>query len=193
MEIIPTVPSGSIWTSAARFLAVLVGALALLAAAPARAQRDLGTITGTVTDSSGAVLPNATITITENATGESTKLQASSNGDFTRPALLPGTYTVKAEAAGFRPAEQQNLEVTAGSRVGVSLTLEVGGTNQSVTVTAEAPVIQSESTQLGAQLNTTQVAELPWADSAYSPILRGSRLEWCRGNPAAMPLPAVCR
>lgn len=161
MEIIPTVPSGSIWTSAARFLAVLVGALALLAAAPARAQRDLGTITGTVTDSSGAVLPNATITITENATGESTKLQTSSNGDFTRPALLPGTYTVKAEAAGFRPAEQQNLEVTAGSRVGVSLTLEVGGTNQSVTVTAEAPVIQSESTQLGAQLNTTQVAELP--------------------------------
>jgi hypothetical protein len=135
--------------------------LALLVAAPARAQRDLGTITGTVTDSSGAVLPNATITITENSTGESTKLQTSSNGEFTRPALLPGTYTVRAEASGFRPAEQQNLEVTAGSRVGVSLTLEVGGTNQSVTVTAEAPVIQSESTQLGAQLNTTQVAELP--------------------------------
>jgi hypothetical protein len=72
--------------------------LVLLFSGLASAQRDLGTITGTVTDSTGAVVPGATIIITNDATGESSKIQTTATGDYTRPALLPGVYTVTAEA-----------------------------------------------------------------------------------------------
>jgi carboxypeptidase family protein/TonB-dependent receptor-like protein len=136
------------------FLILFLSSLAL-------AQRDLGTITGTVTDPSGGVVAGAMVTITEDATGQSYVIETSRNGDFTRPALLPGTYTVTVEAPGFRGVSQHNIEVTAGSRIGVNLTLQVGSVSESVAVTAEAPLIQSESTQLGAQLNTTQVEDLP--------------------------------
>jgi hypothetical protein len=140
---------------------IWLACLFLLFSSLALAQRDLGTITGTVSDPSGAVLPGANITITEAATGQSYKLQTSGAGDYTRPALPPGTYTVTAEAQGFRGVTQQNVEVTSGSRVGINLTLQVGAVSESVAVTTEAPVVQSESTELGARLNTTAVSDLP--------------------------------
>jgi len=143
--------SGCLWLL---FTILLFSSLAL-------AQRDLGTITGTVTDQSGAAVANATVTITDVATGESSTLASSKNGDFTRPALQPGTYTVMAEAPGFRRVSQENVAVVAGGRVGVTLSLQVGGVNESIVVSAEAPLVQSESTQLGGQLDTNQVATLP--------------------------------
>jgi len=127
----------------------------------ALAQRDLGTITGTVTDPSGAVVPGAAVTITEVATGQSYKVQATGTGDYARPALPPGTYTVTAEAPGFRRVSQQNVEVTAGGRVGVPLTLVVGDVSDSVVVTSDAPLVQTESTTLGAQLTSNTVENLP--------------------------------
>ena len=135
--------------------------LVLLFSSFALAQRDLGTITGTVTDPSGAGVPNAAITITNVATGESYKLVTTSVGDYTRPALQPGVYTVSAEAAGFRRVTQEKVQVTAGSRVGIPLSLEVGNLAESVIVNAEAPLVQSESVQLGAGLNQNMVADLP--------------------------------
>jgi len=135
--------------------------LILLFSSFALAQRDLGTITGTVTDPSGAAVPGAAITITNVATGESYKLETTSVGDYTRPALPPGTYTVAAEATGFRRVSQENVQVTAGSRVGIPLTLEVGNLAESVIVNAEAPLVQSESVQLGAGLNSNMVTDLP--------------------------------
>jgi outer membrane receptor protein involved in Fe transport len=135
--------------------------LVLLFSSISLAQRDLGTITGTVTDSTGAVVPGATITITNNGTGESSTLKTTAAGDFTRPALLPGTYTVTAEAQGFRRASREKVEVTAGSRVGVPFTMEIGQLSESVVVTGQAPLVQDESVQLGAQLSTDAVTALP--------------------------------
>jgi outer membrane receptor protein involved in Fe transport len=135
--------------------------LVLLFSSFALAQRDLGTITGTVTDSTGAVVPGASITITNDATGESSKLQTTATGDYTRPALLPGIYTVTVEAQGFRRASRQKVEVTPGSRVGVPFTLEVGQMTESVEVTTQAPLVQDESVQLGAQLSSDTVTDLP--------------------------------
>src|SRR5690348_16061679 len=80
------------------------------------AQRDLGTITGTITDPQGAGVPNAKVTILENATGLSYSAVANETGEFVRPLLKPGTYTVTVEAPGFRKAEQRNIIVTAGDR-----------------------------------------------------------------------------
>ena len=127
----------------------------------ALAQRDLGTITGTVTDPTGAVVPGASITITEDATGQSYKVQTSAAGDYVRPALKPGTYTVAAEAPGFRRIAQRNVIVTAGQRTGVPLALAVGELTESVMVTSEAPLLQSESTTLGASLSSGTVSAMP--------------------------------
>ncbi|MCU1260272.1 MAG: TonB-dependent receptor, partial [Bryobacterales bacterium] len=125
------------------------------------AQRDLGTITGTVTDPQGGGVPNAKVTITEDATGLQYTVQTTSAGDYIRPALKPGTYTVAAEAPGFRRVAQQNVIVTGGDRVGVPLVLTVGDISQTVEISAQAPPLQTESAVLGATVNSRQVSELP--------------------------------
>ena len=125
------------------------------------AQRDLGTITGTVTDAQGAAVPNAKVTIVEDATNLSYALTTNETGEYTRPALKPGTYTVNAEAPGFRRVAQQNVIVSGGDRVGVPLVLSVGDISQSVEVSAVAPLLQTEDTTLGANLNSKSVSELP--------------------------------
>lgn len=125
------------------------------------AQRDLGTITGTVTDPQGSAIPNAKVTISEDATGLEYVVNTSQGGEYTRPALKPGTYTITVEAQGFRRVAQQNVIVTAGSRIGVPISLPVGDLSQSVEVSATAPLLQTENTTLGASLNARSVNELP--------------------------------
>ncbi len=139
----------------------MLAVLVLLFTTVAFAQRDLGTITGTVTDQQGAVVPNVKITITEVATGLTYSVTTAADGTYTRPALKPGTYSVSAEAQGFRRVEQQNVILTAGDRVGVNLTLPVGEISQSVEVTSQAPLLQTENTTLGADLNAKSMSDLP--------------------------------
>lgn len=125
------------------------------------AQRDLGTIAGTISDPTGAPIPNAKITITEVATNLVSTVTSSSAGEFVRPALKPGLYTVAAEAQGFRRVAQENVVVTAGDRIGVNLTLPVGNVSESIEVSANAPLLQTENTSQGADLNTAEVNQLP--------------------------------
>ncbi|MGA2135362.1 MAG: carboxypeptidase-like regulatory domain-containing protein [Bryobacteraceae bacterium] len=135
--------------------------LGLLLVVAVFAQRDLGTITGIVTDPSGAALPNAKVTITEVATNLSYAVTTNASGEYVRPALKAGTYTVTAEAQGFRRVEQENVEVTAGDRIGVNLTLPVGQISESIEVSAAAPLLQTENTSQGADLNSSEVNQLP--------------------------------
>ena len=133
----------------------------ILAAVCAIAQRDLGTITGTITDPQGAGVPNARVTITEDATGLSYTVQSTQLGEFVRPLLKAGTYTITVEVQGFRKAEQKGVIVTPGDRIGVNIALQVGQIDQTVEVMAAAPLLQTESTVQGANLNTSEVSELP--------------------------------
>ena len=142
-------------------LVIALTVLALTLTTIAFAQRDMGTITGTITDAQGGVVPNAKITLTEVATGLKYDVQSGSDGTYIRPALKPGTYSITAEAKGFRRVEQQNIIVTGGDRVGVNLSLTVGDVTQAVEVTAEAPLLQTESTTLGADLSAKGMSELP--------------------------------
>lgn len=137
------------------FLVLVLFAVAVFA------QRDLGTIVGTVTDPQGGVIPGAKVTITEDATGLSYDLTTSATGDFIRPALRPGTYTVTAEAAGFRRVAQKNIVLVGGDRVGVPLTLPVGNVTEAIEVVAQAPLLQTESTALGVDLNMRYVTQMP--------------------------------
>jgi hypothetical protein len=127
----------------------------------ALAQRDLGTITGAITDPQGAAIPNAKITIKNDATGVSYDTVATDTGSFTRPALNPGTYTVTVEAAGFQKSQQGNIILTPGQSVAVDLVLKVGNTSETVEVTASAPLLQTESPVIGTNLNAAQMSEAP--------------------------------
>ena len=135
--------------------------LTIFLAAMAFAQRDLGTIAGTVNDPSGGAVPNAKVTITQVSTNLSYTVTTSAAGDFVRPALQPGNYSITAEAKGFRRIQQDNVVVTAGDRIGVNLILPVGDVNESIEVAGTAPLLQTESANQGADLNTAAVSQLP--------------------------------
>ncbi len=142
-------------TSCFRSLLVLFFPIALLA------QRDLGTLTGTVTDSTGAVVAGAKIFITEQATGVKDAAETDGTGTYVRPLLKPGTYTIEVEATGFRKAVQRDILLNSGDRVGVNIQLSVGDLTQTVEVTAAAPLLQTESTTLGITMGAKVVNEVP--------------------------------
>src|SRR3954454_21556755 len=133
----------------------------LLLSSVAFAQRDLGTITGTVTDPQGAVVPNAKVTILEEATGLSYQVQTNDSGSYTRPALKPGTYSVTVEAPGFQKSQQKDVIVNPGPTTAANITMQVGNINQTVEVAAPAPLLQTESPVIGANLNAAQLSQLP--------------------------------
>ena len=147
-----------------RYIAQRVVALAtfiLLAFTPAAAQRDMGTLLGTVSDASGAVIPGATITVTEEATGIDFTLQSDESGNFIRPLLKPGTYTVAAEAEGFKKAVQTGIVLQSQARVQANFVMELGQVTETIEVTAQPPALQTETTQMGGNLESRQTSELP--------------------------------
>lgn len=144
---------------ARKFLFCLVMCLCL--AMPALAQRDMGTILGTVTDATGAVVPGAQVTITEEATGITNVVQSDAAGNYIRPLLKPGTYTVSIEAAGFKKGVQTGVVIASGSRVQASFNLELGQVTETIEVTAQPPALQTETTQMGGTLENRQTSELP--------------------------------
>jgi len=144
-----------------RSLALRCVLLSIFLAACLFAQRDLGTITGTITDPQGHAVPNAKVTILESATGLSYTTTANDLGEFVRPLLKPGTYSVTVEAPGFRKAEQKDVLITAGDRIGVNITLQIGDVSQTVEVEAQAPLLQTESSAQGANINMNAVQQLP--------------------------------
>ena len=125
------------------------------------AQRDLATLAGTITDTSNGVVVNAKIKITNGATGESYEITSNNLGEFVRPALIAGTYSVSVTAPGFKTAEQNNIVLNPGERTGVTIVLTVGDITQTVEVAASAPALQTESTQVGAALDSKTVTDVP--------------------------------
>ncbi len=104
------------------------------------AQSDRGTITGTVTDNSGAVVPHAVVVAVNSENGTEFQVATSETGNYTISSLRPGTYNVSAEAAGFKKITRTGILVAVATNVRVDVTLEVGATTESLTVTAEAPL-----------------------------------------------------
>ncbi|HEY3440735.1 MAG TPA: TonB-dependent receptor [Paludibaculum sp.] len=135
--------------------------VALLFVGAAWAQRDLGTIVGTVTDQSGGAIPNAKIVITEDATGLKYQVESGTGGEYIRPALKPGTYSVEVEIKGFKKTTQRNVLLTAGDRVAVNVQLAVGEVTQAVEVSEDVPLLQTESNIIGANIGSKSMSELP--------------------------------
>src|SRR5262249_13901609 len=111
--------------------------LAVIFTPPAFAQAVSATLIGSITDSSGATIPNATVTVTETQTGVSRKTTTSSDGVYTVPYLAPGVYRVEVETTGFKKFSRDNVGLTVSSTVRVDAALEPGAITETVEVKAE--------------------------------------------------------
>lgn len=145
-----------------RHAVLLVSLMLFLAPVIAFGQGALGTITGTVSDTSGAVIPDATVTITQVDTGVVRTISSSSAGYF-RLSVPPGTYRVKAEKQGFKVAVIDNVVVPVAQVVTENVTLEVGQVKQTVTVTSAAPLLTPDTAMISSSMSPTEFATLPIA------------------------------
>jgi hypothetical protein len=133
----------------------------LLFSAAAFPQSDRGVLTGTVTDSSGAVIPGATVTATNVATNVAQNTITTEGGLYAIPALPAGTYKVRVELAGFKAWEQSGVAVAASTTVRVNAALEVGAISESVEVTASTARLQTENAKASTSVSNKMVDELP--------------------------------
>jgi hypothetical protein len=132
------------------------------AAALAPAVAGLGAVSGTVRDASGAVVPGATVTLTNAAKGISRTMQSSDAGVFSAPALDPSSgYSLAVEKSGFAKWETNNFEILVGQTVDFKVMLEVSGSMTKVDVTAEAPLVENTKTGVSQVVESAQIAALP--------------------------------
>jgi Carboxypeptidase regulatory-like domain len=125
------------------------------------AQGDRGIITGTVKDASGAVVPGAQVTAIHLATNTNHKTNTTTSGDFTVPSLPVGDYRVRVENTGFKTHIAGNIVVAAGATVRLDVALELGATQQTVEVSANAQMLQTEAGRVATEVSNKLVDELP--------------------------------
>src|SRR5215470_4440424 len=153
-------------------LALVSGGLLLALSAVAAAQTaGTGALTGTVTDSNGAVVSDVQIKVTSDATGEVRTVESHSNGGYVVPLLLPGTYTVEFVKTGFKTAVKTGLEIIVTETARLDVQLETGGVQEKVTITADAPLLQTESPALGRVTDHALVSNLPLVTRNYTQIV----------------------
>jgi len=142
-------------------LALLVLAFCTFISIPAHSQVTGATLSGTITDATGAVIAGATVSTRDTATGATREVTSDSAGLYTIPNLTPGNYEVKISAKGFSTSVQSNLALAVGQQQQLNFTLKVGETSQTVEVTEAAPQIELTSSALTGQVESETVRELP--------------------------------
>src|SRR5690606_25973021 len=120
-----------------------------------------GEITGMVTDSTGAVIAGAKVTVTNQATGAARAVETNEVGNYSVPFLNPGLYTVTAEIEGFRAARVEGRQVQVGDTQRVNFALEIGAVTEVVEVQAGAEMLNTSDTALGTVIDQQRIVELP--------------------------------
>ena len=141
-------------------LAIAVGAM-LFIPRPLLAQVDTGSILGTITDASGAVIGGTTVTLTNEGTNSKLSTTAETDGSYKFTPVRIGSYTLTATYAGFQTTTQRNVAVNVGSSVVVNFTLKPGQVTETVEVTTTTPVLESQSAAVGQVVDTRSVNNLP--------------------------------
>jgi hypothetical protein len=140
---------------------VVQSVLFLYLAAAITFAQSTGAIQGTVTDGTGAILPNATVTVTNEETGETHDLRTDSAGLYSVPGLLPGNYKVEAQSQGMQSAVANHVVVAVGTVATQNFSLNVAGTSTIVQIQAENPVVETSSVSVGTVINQKTVQEIP--------------------------------
>jgi len=158
-------------TLASATIPVLVLAAACLVTAPfANAQLDKGTITGTVRDASGSVLPNAAVVVRNTETGVTTSVTTNGDGTYQVLSLNPGTYSVAASAPGFGTTTTNAVDIHVKSRAEVDITLNVGAANTQIEVRDTAVALQTQSADVGTTIGATEINDLPLNARRYADL-----------------------
>jgi Carboxypeptidase regulatory-like domain/TonB dependent receptor-like, beta-barrel len=139
-------------------------ALLCAASVSPSAQDFRGGVTGRITDPSGGRMPGVTVTATNVATNVASTTTTNGDGDYAILFLNPGTYSVAAELSGFKKVVRQNLEVRVGEKLGLDLTLEVGTMAETVSVTAESPMLTTTSGSTGQTVGEKMISMIPLSD-----------------------------
>ena len=142
----------------------------VLAALPVQAQFETAAVLGTVRDQAGAVLAGARVTLRNTATGITATTTTDGNGDYSFPSVKIGVYRVTAELQGFSTGAVDRVTVTVEARQRVDVTLQVGATTEVVTVTGQAPLLETESSSKGQVIGEKQMVNLPILGRTYSSL-----------------------
>ena len=135
--------------------------LLLLTAGFVYSQAVNATLLGTVTDSSGAVVPNAKVVVTEVNTGVNRSGQSNESGNYTFPDMPPGQYSVSVESSGFKKETRKDIALAVNSSTRIDVQLTPGNMTETVEVTGAPPLLQTDRADTGAQLEVVQTASLP--------------------------------
>ena len=161
---------GTLWKVCARAVraraglvwpAAVIALMTTLVPATAGAQAVTGTLLGNVTDSSGAGVPGATVTALDVATNTTRTAVTNESGYYIFSSLQNGTYTIDAELQGFKKVQRPSVKVDVNTTVRIDLKLEVGQISETLTVSAESPLLQTDRTDTGRLIESKMVAELP--------------------------------
>jgi hypothetical protein len=144
-----------------RLIRILLCVLPVLVPSPLLAQSYTGTIVGSVKDSSGAVIPHATVTITNQQTDRQESVTADLEGRYTSLPLPPGEYRIEASLQGFRRAARANVNVQVNSTLVIDFTLDVGELTDAVEVRADAPLLETTTGTVGKLVDNRRILELP--------------------------------
>src|SRR5689334_22945223 len=155
-------------------VSVFAFSLIILAYAQPAAAQTTGsaTLRGTVKDPQGAVLRDATITLTNERTKDERRTKSSEDGTYTFAAVAPGTYTLKAEAAGFKTSSQSNLTLETSGTQGLDITMEIGAPTETVTITSGAEQLQTETGARENTINSKQIENLSIISRSSLELLR---------------------
>ena len=151
------------------YLALAAVALAVVSGPLARAQAVYGNILGTVTDTTGAAIPNATVVITDVAKGTSVTVQSNGSGEFTAEHLIPDVYSIKVTVAGFKSFEQSDLRIFADSSAKVTAAMQIGGSDQTIEVSADqVPQLKTDRADVATTFSAQDIGDLPIPDHNFA-------------------------
>ena len=134
---------------------------AMLMGSPLAAQSTFGAITGTVTDATGAAVPGAAVTLTNEGTGATQTVTTGADGLYTFVNLNPGEYRIDAEKTSFKHFKREHINIEVQQSARIDVTMELGAVNQTVEVTGETPLLQTTTTSLGQVIDENQVDNIP--------------------------------
>jgi outer membrane receptor protein involved in Fe transport len=151
---------------------MLAAALVLPLASSLFGQGQYATISGVVTDTSGAVVPEVTVHAVNAGTGESHSAVSNHSGTYTLPLLKPGDYRLEVEKTGFKRYERSGITLETGVPVRIDIAMEVGALSESISVQATAPLLQSETAAVGAVVENSTIANMPLIDRRAAQLAR---------------------
>ena len=150
--------SNAIWSALVVLLALVTFSVSSVRMSGQSVTADL---VGTVTDSTGAIVPGADITVTNKGTGAVRQIKSAGDGNFAVTNLPSGSYSVTVVSASFKTFEVPNLTLAAGDKPRIDAKLQVGGSSEIVSVEATTPLLQSESSTLQSSVNQQAVQDMP--------------------------------